>query len=75
MDVDQNKPHADTHTCYNCQKPGPISPNCPEPQKHHVQGTATEIDIQDIVMKAVVAALGARDNEGTKAKEEAKGDF
>jgi len=46
-----------------------------EPQKHCLWGATTEIDIQDIVVKAVVVALEAWDNKGTGAKEEVKGDF
>jgi len=36
---------------------------------------ATEIDIQDIVVKSIAAALETLDNRETGAKEEAKGDF
>src|SRR6266481_3487313 len=70
-DISQHRPQVETHTCYNCNKPGHISPNCPKPQKQCVQNTGAELDVQDLVAKAVTAALDARD----KAKEEVKGGF
>src|SRR6266481_1550795 len=66
MDISQHRPRVETRTCYNCNKPGHISPNCPEPRKQCVQNTGAELDVQCLVAKAVTAALDVRD----KAKEE-----
>src|SRR6266481_491881 len=65
MDIGQHRPQVETRTCYNCNKPGHISPNCPEPQKQRVRNTSAEVDVQCLVAKAVTAALDVRD----KAKE------
>ena len=53
MDIGQHKPQVETHTCYNCNKPGHISPNCPEPRKQHIWNTGTEVNIQELVTKPV----------------------
>src|SRR6266481_1189135 len=61
MDIGQHMPQVETRTCYNCNKPGHILPNCPEPQKQCVQNTGAELDVQCLVAKAVTAALDVRD--------------
>src|SRR6266481_3947029 len=48
MDIGQHKAQVETRTCYNCNKPGHISPNCSEPQKQCVRNASTEVDIQDL---------------------------
>jgi len=74
MDVNPHKSCTETHTCYNCHKVGHIALNCPKPQRQCVQNNATDINISDLVAKAVTAALDAWDKkEG--AKEQVKGDF
>ena len=75
MDIGQCKPHTETRTCYNCNKPGHILPNCLEPRKQRVCRAIMEVDIQDLVAKAVSAALDAWDKAKAETKEEVKGDF
>ena len=74
MDVDQHNSHTETHTCYNCHKVGHIAPNCPKPRKQRIRNNAIDVDISDLVAKAVTAALDARDKKG-EAMEAVKRDF
>ena len=55
--------------------PGHISPNCLEPRKQCIHGAVADVDIQDLVAKAVSAALDAWDKAKVETKEEVKGDF
>ena len=75
MDIGQHKPHFETRTCYNCNKLGHISPNCLEPRKQHVRGAVAEVDIQDLVAKAVSTALDVWNKAKAETKEGEKGDF
>ena len=43
--------------CYNCQKIGHLAHNCPEPHRQHAQNDISEVDILDLVAKAVNTAL------------------
>ena len=74
MDVDLQKSQLETHKCYNCQKIGHLAHNCPEPHRQHTWNNISEVDISDLVTKAVNATLDAQETKG-KAKEEAKADF
>ena len=74
MDVDLHKSQPETCKCYNCQKIGHLTHNCLEPHRQCAQNNISEVDISDLVAKAVNAALDARETKG-KAKEEAKVDF
>ena len=75
MDIGQHRPYIETCTCYNCNKPGHISPNCPEPRKQHMCRAITEVDIQDLIAKAVSATLDVWDKVEAETKEGVKGDF
>src|SRR5260221_2889274 len=39
MDLDHMKSKNPPQTCYNCNKPGHIAQNCPEPRMHQVHNT------------------------------------
>src|SRR5258707_5791736 len=39
MDLDHMKSKNPSQTCYNCNKPGHIAQNCPEPHAHQVHNT------------------------------------
>src|SRR6266436_6453035 len=39
MDLDHMKSKNPPQTCYNCNKPGHIAQNCPEPHTHQVHNT------------------------------------
>ena len=74
MDVDLQKARPETRKCYNCQKIGHLTHNCLEPRRQRARNDISEVDILDLVAKAVNTALNARETKG-KAKEEAKADF
>ena len=74
MDVDLQKVRPETCKCYNCQKIGHLAHNCLEPRRQRARNDISEVDISDLVAKAVNAALDARETKG-KVKEEAKTDF
>ena len=74
MDVDLQKARPETRKCYNCQKIGHLTHNCPEPRRQRARNDISEVDILDLVAKAVNATLNTRETKG-KAKEEAKADF
>ena len=59
---------------YNCQKIGHLAHNCPEPCKQCAWNDVSEVDISDLVTKAINAAFDAQEKRG-EAKEEAKVDF
>ena len=74
MDVDLQKARPETRKCYNCQKIGHLAHNCPEPCRQRARNNISEVDISDLVTKAINATLDTRETKG-KAKEEAKADF
>ena len=74
MDVDLQKSRPETRKCYNCQKIGHLTHNCPVPHKQCAQNDISEVDISDLVAKAINATLNTREKRG-EAKAEAKVDF
>ena len=74
MDVDLQKSRLETCKCYNCQKIGHLAHNCPEPHRQRARNDITEVDISDLVAKAINATLDTQETKG-KVKEEAKADF
>ena len=74
MDVNLRKSWPETCKCYNCQKIGHLANNCLEPHKQHAQNNFSEMDILDLVAKAVTTALNEWDKR-KEVKEEAKTDF
>ena len=74
MDVDLQKAQLETRKCYNCQKIGHLAHNCPEPCRQRAWNDISEVDISDLVAKAVNATLDARETKG-KENEQAKVDF
>ena len=74
MDVDLQKAQPEMRKCYNCQKIGHLTCNCPEPRRQHAQNDISEVDILDLVAKAVNATLDTRETKG-KVNEETKVDF
>ena len=71
MDVDLQKSQPETCKCYNCQKIRHLANNCLEPHKQRAQNDFLEMDILDLVAKAVATALDEWDKR-KEAKEEAK---
>ena len=57
MDVDLQKAQLETRKCYNCQKIGHLTTNCPEPRRQRARNDISEVDISDLVTKAVNATL------------------
>ena len=57
MDVDLQKSRPETRKCYNCQKIGHLAHNCLEPRRQCAWNDVSEVDISDLVAKAVNAAL------------------
>ena len=56
MDVDLQKSQLETHKCYNCQKIRHLTHNCPEPRKQCAWNDISEVDILDLIVKAINAA-------------------
>ena len=54
--------------------PRRLAHNCPEPRRQCARNDISEVDISDLVAKAVNAALNAQETKG-KANEETKADF
>ena len=61
VDIDSNHRQPETHTCYNCGKPGHISPQCPEPQKERVCANITDAALVDLISESISTALKAWD--------------
>ena len=59
MDIDLQKSQLETCKCYNCQKIGHLAHNCLEPHKQCTWNDISEVDILDLVAKAMNAALDA----------------
>ena len=74
IDVDLQKARPETRKCYNCQNIGHLAHNCLESRRQRARNDISEVDISDLVTKAINATLDARETKG-KAKEEAKADF
>ena len=74
MDVDLQKSRPETHKCYNCQKIRHLTHNCPEPCKQCAWNNISEVDISDLIAKAINTTLNAQEKR-EEAKEEAKVDF
>ena len=63
MDVDLQKARPETRKCYNCQKIGHLAHNCPEPRRQRARNDISEVDISDLVAKAVNTTLNARETK------------
>ena len=59
VDVDLQKSQLETRKCYNCQKIGHLTNNCLEPHRQCAQNDISDVDISDLVAKAVNATLDA----------------
>ena len=57
MDVDLQTSQPETRKCYNCQKIGRLAHNYPEPRRQRAWNDISEVDISDLVTKAVNATL------------------
>ena len=74
MDVNLHKARPETRKCYNCQKIGHLTNNCPEPHKQQAQNDFLEKDILDIITKAIATALDDREKQ-KEVKADVKTDF
>src|SRR5258708_30881835 len=59
MDLDHTKSKNPPWTCYNCNKPGHIARNCPEPHAHQVRN-ADPLSLETIqaIAEAIRIAVG-----------------
>ena len=64
MDVNLQKSWPETCKCYNCQNIGHLMNNCLEPCKKHAQNNFSEVDILDLVAKAINTTLNAGEQKG-----------
>ena len=74
MDVNLQKAQPETQKCYNCQKIRHLANNCPESHKQRAQNKFSEMDILDIIAKAIATALDDREKQ-KEAKMDVKTDF
>jgi len=72
MNIGQNRPWPEMHTCYNCDEKGHISTHYSNPWKQRTQSAMTKINIKSLVAEAVAVVLDAWEvvNKAEKAKEE-----
>ena len=74
MDVNLQKARPKTQKCYNCQKIGHLVNNFPEPHKQWARNDFLEMDISDIITKAIATTLDDWEKQ-KEAKAEVKMDF
>src|SRR5258705_8342732 len=59
MDLDHTKSKNPPQTCYNCNKPGHIAWNCPEPRMHQVCNTdPLSLETIQAIAEAIRIAVG-----------------
>src|SRR6266436_4438627 len=58
MDLDHMKSKNPPWICYNCNKPGHITCNCPEPHMHQVHNADPSPETIQAIMEAIRIAVG-----------------
>ena len=74
MDVNLQKARPKTQKCYNCQKIGHLANNFPEPHKQWARNDFLEMDISDIITKAIATTLDDWEKQ-KEVKTDVKTDF
>src|SRR5258708_39220769 len=68
MDLDCTKSKNPPWICYNCNKPGYIACNCPEPHAHQVHNTdVLSLETIQAIMEAAKVAVRGNTTQGDEA--------
>src|SRR5260221_14789386 len=68
MDLDHTKSKNPPRTCYNCNKPGHIAQNCPEPCTHQVcNADPLSLETIQAIAEAIRIAVGGDATRGEGA--------
>ena len=68
MDLDQMKSKNPPQICYNCNKPGHITHNCPEPHAHQVHNTdVLSPETIQVITEAIKVTVGGNTTQGDEA--------
>ena len=73
MDIDSSRRHIETRTCYRCNTPGHIAPNCPQPPKERIRTNLTEADLAGMIAQSVAAAMDAHKSSQMPHSDDGKG--
>src|SRR6266436_1110380 len=68
MDLDQMKSKNPPWICYNCNKPGHIAHNCPEPHMHQVcNADVLSPETIQVIVEAIKVTVGGNTMQGDEA--------
>ena len=68
MDLDRMKSKNPPWICYNCNKPGHIACNCPEPHVHQVCNTdVLSPETIQVIVEAIKVTVGGNTMQGDEA--------
>ena len=73
MDLDQMKSKNPPQICYNCNRPGHIAHNCPEPCAHQVHNAdVLSLETIQAIMEAMKVTVGGNTMQGDEAVNKVK---